>query len=147
MTGGGRKQPVRFPASRPGKRPPDSWPGWAALDRNQTIAAAKASRAGNEIAERHLRQQAAARFPVGGGQPRGEEVAARGDEVVEDGLDRDRQGAALPQRLARDEAPLEGAVAPSTGHPDAAGAELGKHAELVVVPLRAGGGGARQRVA
>jgi hypothetical protein len=33
--------------------------------------------AGNEIAERHLRQQTAARFPVGGGQPRGEEVAAR----------------------------------------------------------------------
>jgi hypothetical protein len=42
--------------------------------------------AGNEVAERQLRQQAAARFPFDGGQPRGEEIAARGDEVVESGL-------------------------------------------------------------
>ena len=94
------------------------------------------------LVERDIRQQAALRLGVDRRQPLVEQRSASGDEALEVGVDRDRQGAALfqlLQGLAGDQALLEGAISPAAHHPDIAGAQpvaqFRQHAELVVAPI------------
>jgi hypothetical protein len=96
------------------------------------------------LLDHDIRQQAALCVDVGSCQPLVEESAASGDETLEVGVNRNRQGAApflLFQGLVGDEAFLERAISPTAHHPDVAGAQtvaqFRQHAELIVAPINA----------
>ena len=94
------------------------------------------------LLERDIGQQAALRLGIDRRQTRIEKGAAAGDETLEIGIDRDRQGAALQQllqNLAGDQVLFEGAIAAAADDPDVAraqpAAQLRQHAELVIAPV------------